>query len=225
MAAVQSLEYQSRKSKLQLESMQAANIDCILSVLFNKENRMNRRRSNFRSGVRRRTGFSNPFAGLIAGPFVMVLGAILLLVGWGWYGKTAEWTKAAGTATGTIVEMKQHQSTSNSGSTNIMYQPVIEFKTDTGEVVTYTDPTSTSSPRHQIGDQIEILYNRDFPTDARENNFLSLHLPDTILMGMGGLFIVMGLIGAIRSLLLVLAAGGVAAYLLAKKKKNEEQSL
>ena len=104
-----------------------------------------------------------------------------------------------------------------------MYQPVIEFKTDTGEVVTYTDPTSTSSPRHQIGDQVEILYNRNFPSDARENNFLSLHLPNAIVMGMGGGFILMGVIGGIRSLLLVLAAGGIAAYLLAKKKQKEEQ--
>jgi hypothetical protein len=183
---------------------------------------MNRRRSNFRSGARRRRGFSNPFAGLIVGPFLVVFGAILLIVGWGWYGKTAEWTKATGTAMGTVVEIKQHQSTSDNGS-NILYQPVIEFRTDTGEVVTYTDPTSTSSPRHQIGDQVEILYNRNFPTDARENNFLSLHLPDAIVMGMGGLFILMGLIGEIRSLVLVLAAGGIAAYLLAKKKKTEEQ--
>mgnify|MGYP001575927566 FL=1 len=181
---------------------------------------MNRRRSNFRMG--RRRGISNPFAGLIVGPFLVVFGAILLIVGWGWYGKTAEWAAAGGTAMGTVVEMKQHQSTSDNGS-NILYQPVIEFKTESGEVITYTDPTSTSSPRHQIGDQVEIVYDRNFPTDARENNFLSLHFPDAIVMGAGGFFLLMGLIGGIRSLVLVFAAGGIAAYLLAKKKKNEEQ--
>ena len=181
---------------------------------------MNRRRPGVRIG--RRRGFSNPFAGLIVGPFMVILGAILLFVGWGWYSKTVAWAEAGGTAVGTVVEMKQHQSTSDSGS-NTMYQPVIEFKTETGEVITYTDPTSTSSPRHQIGDQVEILYDRNFPNDARENNFLSLHLPDAIVMGMGGFFLLMGLIGGIRSLVLVLAAGGIAAYLLTKKKKNEEQ--
>jgi hypothetical protein len=153
------------------------------------------------------------------GPFLVVLGAILLIVGWGWSGKTAAWAAAGGTATGTVVEMKQHPSDDGS---NILYQPVIEFRTETGEVITYTDPTSTSSPRHQIGDQVEILYDRNFPTNARENNFLSLHLPDAIVMGMGGFFVLMGLIGGIRSLVLVLAAGGIAAYLLAKKKENEE---
>jgi hypothetical protein len=117
--------------------------------------------------------------------------------------------------------MKQYEKTSDSGTT-IMYQPVIEFKTETGEMIRYTDPTSTSSPRHQIGDQVEILYDRNFPTNARENNFLSLHLPDAIVMGMGGIFLLMGLIGGIRSLVLVFAAGGIAAYLLAKKKENEE---
>ena len=181
---------------------------------------MNRRRSNFRMG--RRRGFSNPFAGLIVGPFMVVFGAILLIVGWGWYSKAAEWAAAGGTAMGTVVEMKQHQSTSDSGS-NILYQPVIEFRTDTGEVIRYTDPTSTSSPRHQIGDQVEIVYDRNFPANARENNFLSLHFPDAIVMSMGGFFLLMGLIGGIRSLVLVFAAGGIAAYLLAKKKKNEEQ--
>jgi len=179
----------------------------------------NRRRSGLRFG--RRRGFSNPFAGLIMGPLMVVFGTILLIVGWGWYGKTNEWVALGGTAMGTVVEMKTHQSTSDNGS-NTMYQPVIEFKTETGEMITYTDPTSTSSPRHQIGEQVEIIYNKNFPTDARENNFLSLHLPDAIIMGMGGLFMLMGLIGGIRSFVLVLAAGGIAAYLLAKKKKNEE---
>ena len=184
---------------------------------------MTRRRPSFRSGIGRRSGFSNPFAGLIAGPFLVVLGAILLFVGWGWYSKTTAWAAAGGTATGTVVEMNQHQSATSNGSSNTMYQPIIEFKTDTGELVTYTDPTSTSKPSHQIGDQVEILYNRKFPNDARENNFWSLHLPDVIVMGLGGLFMLMGVIGGARSLLLVLAAGGIAAYLLTKKKKNDEQ--
>ncbi len=182
---------------------------------------MNRRRSNFRRGGIRRRGISNPFAGLIVGPFMVVFGAILLIVGWGWYSKTAEWAAAGGTAMGTVVEMKQYEKTSDNG-TSILYQPVIEFRTDTGDVITYTDPTSTSSPRHQIGEQVEIVYDRNFPTNARENNFLSLHFPDAIVMGMGGFFLLMGLIGGIRSLVLVLAAGGIAAYLLAKKKENEE---
>ena len=129
---------------------------------------MNKRKSNLRMG--RRRGLTNPFAGLIVGPFLMVLGAILLIVGGGWYGRTNKWVAAGGTANGTVVEMNQHASTSDNGST-ILYQPVIEFRTETGEVIRYTDPTSTSSPRHQIGDQVEIVYNRDFPTDARENNF------------------------------------------------------
>jgi hypothetical protein len=183
---------------------------------------MNRRRSGVRTRSRGRRGFNNPFAGLVMGPVMVVIGAILLLIGWSWYGKTAAWVAAGATATGTVVEMNQRQSTSDSGS-NIMYQPVIEFETETGEVIRYTDPISTSSPRHQIGDQVEIVYNRNFPTDARENNFLSLHLPTAIVMGMGGLFLLIGLIGGIRSLMLVLAAGGIAAYLLMKKKEKDEQ--
>ncbi|HLB50138.1 MAG TPA: DUF3592 domain-containing protein [Anaerolineales bacterium] len=183
---------------------------------------MSRRRSGLRFGRGRRRGFSNPFAGLIVGPFLVVFGAILLIVGWGWYSKTNEWAAAGGTAIGTVVEMKQYEKTTDNG-TSIMYQPVIEFRTETGEVIVYTDPTSTSSPRHQIGDQVEIVYDRNFPTNARENNFLSLHFPDAIVMGMGGFFLLMGLIGGIRSLVLVFVAGGIAAYLLAKKKENEEK--
>ena len=191
-------------------------------IFSNKENLMNRRRSGLRFGRGRRRGFGNPFAGLIVGPLLVVFGAILLIVGWGWYGKTAEWVTAGGTAMGTVVEMKQHQSTSDNGS-NILYQPVIEFKTDSGEVIRYTDPISTSSPRHQIGDQVEIVYDRNFPANARENNFLSLHFPDAIVIGMGAFFLLMGLIGGIRSLVLVFAAGGIAAYLHAKKRENEEK--
>jgi hypothetical protein len=151
-----------------------------------------------------------------------VFGAIVLIIGWGWYDRTAGWAAAGATATGTVVEMKQHEKTTDSGTT-IMVQPVIEFTSESGEVIRFTDPTSTSSPRHQIGDQVEIVYDRNFPTNARENNFLGLHLPSVILMGLGGFFLLMGLIGGIRSLVLVLAAGGVAAYLLAKKKDGEDQ--
>src|SRR3972149_6368767 len=104
----------------------------VYPIFSNKENLMSRRRSGLRFG-RGRRGFSNPFAGLIVGPFMVVFGAILLIVGWGWYSKTNEWAAAGGTAMGTVVEMKQHQSTSDNGS-NLLYQPVIEFKTDTGEV-------------------------------------------------------------------------------------------
>ena len=51
-----------------------------VEIFSKKENLMNRRRSNFRVG-RRRRGISNPFAGLIVGPFLVVFGAILLIVG------------------------------------------------------------------------------------------------------------------------------------------------
>jgi hypothetical protein len=61
---------------------------------------MHRRRSGLRFG--RRRGFSNPFAGLIVGPFLMVFGASLLIIGWGWYSKTAEWVAAGGTAMGQL---------------------------------------------------------------------------------------------------------------------------
>src|SRR3990172_1855310 len=126
---------------------------------------MNRRRPNFRRGGIRRRGISNPFAGLIVGPFLMVFGAILLIVGWGWYGKTNEWAAAGGTAMGTVVEMKQYEKTSDNGTTimyqplkkkkkkktsnnatTIIYHPLIELKTETGEVILYTDPTSSISP-------------------------------------------------------------------------------
>src|SRR3972149_7280600 len=107
----------------------------VYPIFSNKENLMHRRRPNYRMG--RRRGFSNPFAGLIMGLFLVVFGAILLIVGWGWYGKTNEWAAAGGTAMGTVVEMKQYEKTSDNGTT-IMYQPVIEFRTETGEVIRYT---------------------------------------------------------------------------------------
>jgi hypothetical protein len=177
-----------------------------------------KQRSKLRAG--KRQGISNPFAGLVVGPLMMIFGIVLLVIGWGWYSRTAEWTAAGGMATGTVVEMRQDERTTDNGTT-MMYQPVIEFTTQTGETVTYADPTSSSSPRYQIGDKVEIIYNKNFPTDARENTFLSLHLPDTIVMGAGGLFLLLGLFAGLRSLMFVLAAGGIAAYLLAKKKNEE----
>lgn len=90
---------------------------------------MHRRRSGLRFGRGRRPGFSNPFAGLIVGPFLMVFGAILLIIGWGWYSKTAEWAAAGGTAMGTVVEIKLFEKTTDNGTSIIVRLQDIHFDT------------------------------------------------------------------------------------------------
>ncbi len=179
-----------------------------------------------RSGVRFRRGprFRNPLAGLFAAPGLLIFGAIMSVIGWGWYGKTADFVDSAGRAVGTVVEMKQYEKQTDSGYT-LMYQPVIEFTTENGEPIRYTDPTSTSSPRHQISDKVEILYDRQFPSKAYENSFLGLYLPAAIMLGIGGIFLLAGVISGLRLLFLILAAGGVASYLLSKKQQADQQNI
>jgi len=180
-----------------------------------------RRRSavHFKRGPR----FRNPLAGLFAAPGLLLFGAILSVIGWGWYSKTADFVNSAGRAEGTVVEMKQYEKQTDNGYT-LMYQPVIEFITDNGEPIRYTDPTSTSSPSHQVGDKVEVLYDRKFPSKAYENSFLGLYLPSVIILAAGGIFILTGVISGLRLLFLIVAAGGIAAYLLSKKQQADQQS-
>lgn len=178
-----------------------------------------------RSGVRFRRGprFRNPLAGLFAAPGLLLFGAILGVIGWGWYSKTADFVDSAGRAEGTVVEMKQYEKQTDNGYT-LMYQPVIEFTAENGESIRYTDPTSTSSPSHQVGDKVEVLYDRKFPTRAYENSFLGLYLPSVIVLAAGGIFFLIGVISGLRLLFLVAAAGGLAAYLLSKKGQADQQN-
>ena len=178
-----------------------------------------------RSAVHLRRGqrFRNPLAGLFAAPGLLIFGAILSVIGWGWYSKTADFVDSAGRAVGTVVEMKQYEKQTDSGY-SMMYQPVIEFTAENGEPIRYTDPTSSSSPRHQVGDQVDVVYDRQFPSKAYENSFLGLYLPSVIVLATGGIFILTGVISGVRLLFLVAAAGGIAAYLLSKKGQADQQN-
>ena len=178
-----------------------------------------------RSGVRIRRGprIRNPLAGLFAAPGLLIFGVILSVIGWAWDGKTADCVNSAGRGAGTVVEIKQLEKQTDNGYT-MMYQPVIEFSTESGEVIRYTDPTSSSSPRHQVGDAVEVVYDRQFPSRAYENSFLGLYLPSVIILATGGIFILAGGISGVRLLLLIVAAGGVAAYLLSKKQQVDQQN-
>lgn len=97
-------------------------------------------------------------------------------------------SSATATATGVIVSCPRPKSSSTACTATVA------FTTAQGQSVTIT--TSFASSAFEVGQQQPVAYNPDHPQDARISSFLVLWFVPTLLLGLGGLFF---LIGAIAS--------------------------
>lgn len=72
--------------------------------------------------------------------------------------------------------------------------PVIEFTAKDGEIITYQDKIATYPPEFSIGDQVNVLYDKDDPHNATISSFTQMWLMTLILTGSGILIILAGYI-------------------------------
>ncbi len=91
---------------------------------------------------------------------------------------------ATATATGSIVACQYPKSSSSA------CMPTVVFTTARGETVRFSEPFASSG--FAVGQQQPIAYNPDHPQDARIANFLTLWFVPTLLLGLGGLFLLIG---------------------------------
>lgn len=172
----------------------------------------------------RKRGFRNPLAGIIGGPIAVIIGIVVALFGWNIRAQTVAFVQNASRANGTVVAVVPVTKIENNQEKTLFY-PVIEFVTEDGETIRYQDSTGSNPPRHKVGDQVQVLYDPQNPKHAQEESFLSLWLPSTALLSMGGLFVLFGVLGFFNSLLwLVGIAGllGIGTWLLARRKKDNQ---
>ena len=66
-----------------------------------------------------------------------------------------------------------------------MYSPVIKYKSVTGDEYIYDSNTKTGYTSYKIGQEIELIYDKNNPQNARVNSFLDIWFL-TIIMGVGG---------------------------------------
>jgi hypothetical protein len=121
-------------------------------------------------------------------PFLVVLGLGLSFLSYHFYGKTTAFLEKADSAVGVVVELKERDSTDGIST----YSAVVEYTDPHGGSFKFVDPMSSTPPLYHSGQTVDILYNRENPTDAQidrgPGNFWL-----TALLGFAGtLFLILG---------------------------------
>ncbi len=70
---------------------------------------------------------------------------------------------------------------------------VVEFVAG-GERVRFKDSMSSSPPAYDVGERVEVLHDREDPSNALIDRFWSRHLAAVILGGLGSVFFLVGLV-------------------------------
>jgi len=126
---------------------------------------------------------------LMIGLTFAVIGLVALVIGILWIRSTKERLKTMINHTGTVVEKVRVE---RPGETANFY-PVVEFKTQTGEVFRFEGKTSGTEYEYKIGEQVEILYDPQDPQGAMINSWKELWFPSIAMMIIGGGMLVLGI--------------------------------
>ncbi|HEY7355359.1 MAG TPA: DUF3592 domain-containing protein [Ktedonobacterales bacterium] len=95
---------------------------------------------------------------------------------------------ATASATGSIVACQYPKSSSSA------CMPTVVFTTARGEQITFSE--SFASSGFAVGQQQPVAYDPANPQGARIANFLTLWFVPTLLLGLGGLFLLIGGVGS-----------------------------
>ena len=71
--------------------------------------------------------------------------------------------------------------------------PVIEFTSLTGERFTFVGSVSSSPPAYAVGEDVDVIYERDTPQDALINSFFQLYFVSLITGFLGTIFTGIGI--------------------------------
>lgn len=103
------------------------------------------------------------------------------------YSSTSIFLKHAETAEGIVVELLVSRT-----SDSITYRPLVEFIAQNGLVIEFAPTTGSNPARYSEGEQVEVLYLTERPSDAKINDFFSLWGVALILAAMGAVFFLAG---------------------------------
>jgi hypothetical protein len=100
-----------------------------------------------------------------------------------------QFIKQAVHASGTVIELVQKKS--DDGYT---YAPKVIFTTENEEKIIFTSHTSSNPPSFHKEEQVEVLYKKDTPAQAKINAFSTLYMIPLVLGSMGFIFALIGII-------------------------------
>lgn len=84
------------------------------------------------------------------------------------------------------------QSRSDSSNNSITYKPLVKFIDDKGTPIEFLSSTSSNPPSYSVHEKVEVIYNPEFPNEAKIKSFFSLWGGATILGVLGLVFFIIG---------------------------------
>ena len=103
-------------------------------------------------------------------------------------------------ATGRVVELAEKCETDPEDGYSCTYAPVVQFRTQAGQQVTFRSRYFRNPPAYQVGETVTVLYLPEDPHHAEIRG--SGRILDGLFLALGGALILIGLVGlygAIRS--------------------------
>ena len=148
-----------------------------------------------------------PSLGIFGWPICFLFGIGVAYFGWTLRAESQTFVDAADVATGTVISLEM-----DSGSVgNQLYFPVIQFTDHAGELVSYRSATGANPPPNVVGDEIEVFYDRQQSSIARENSFANLWKISSNIQVLGLAIALIAAISFINSVLIYLGMGSILA--------------
>lgn len=149
--------------------------------------------------------------GLLGGPIMLVIGLGVLFLGLQWCAYTQNQIAAMIPAEGRIVDVVSRTSTSD-GERKTFFYPVVEFRTVDGESIRFQGSTGRNPAAYRAGDTVKVLYDPQTPQSALIDSW-EVWIPSGFLIGIGGIFALMGALALLDALAVLLKWGGLLGLL------------
>lgn len=114
-----------------------------------------------------------------------------VLGGWSYF-NTKDFISNAVSTRGEVIQLIEVSGTEGAST----YAPRVKFLDTNGNTIEATSSSSSSPPRHQVGDNIEILYDPKVPQKFRTTDWFSLWGLTTIGLSIGSFTFLLSLIVA-----------------------------
>ena len=131
------------------------------------------------------------FGGIFAG-----IGAIFLTFGLVLGYQTRTFLGTASRAEGEVIALECRRSHPRRGRrfTVYHYYPVVKYTAADGQTVQFIGQVGSKPPAFRVGQKVEVLSNPEQPRSARINSFFELWFAPMIFTGLGGIFLLMGVV-------------------------------
>lgn len=123
----------------------------------------------------------------LAAVFVLV-GAGLVVWGVISYNTTRTFVDRALSAPGRVVDTRRYETRGTSDSRDTIVS-VVAFSTPEGREIRFEGPDMNTMASPELGEEVTVLYDPENPTQARVDSFVGLWFVSTLLLVIGGGFV------------------------------------